>query len=79
MDREHILQEVKHIVSEVTGVEESEIKLYAQLKEDLGIPALELAEIFTRIEQKFDISLPKDSVRTIEGVDQLIDRIEEEL
>ena len=79
MKREEITVIVKKILSETTGVEEHEIKPFAHFREDLGVSPFETAEVFSKIEQHFKISLPKNSIRTILEVNQLIDLIEEEI
>lgn len=79
MDRENILTRVKQICSEITGVEENEIKLRASFKDDLAIPPLELAEVLAKVEHAFEIVLPKDSIRMIKRVQDLVEVIEEEM
>lgn len=79
MNREQITVIVKKILSETTGVEEHEFKPNTQFREDLGISSFELAHALSQIEQHFNISLPKTSLRTVLEVTQLIDLVEEEL
>lgn len=79
MDRENIIKQVKHICGEVTGVDEQDIGLYANFREELGFPTMELAEIFSRVQHTFSITFSPAMIRSIKTLGQLVDLVEEEL
>ncbi len=58
---------VKHVISGITGVEESQIKPEAFFMEDLNIDELELSEVISKLEDILNIELkvPLEDIKTV--------------
>ena len=60
-----IASEVKKIIVEKLGVEESEVKPEASFTNDLGADSLDTVELIMEFEKAFNISIPDDKAETI--------------
>ena len=72
-----IAADVKKIIVEKLGVEESEVKPEASFTNDLGADSLDTVELIMEFEKKFNISIPDDKAETIATVGDAINYIEE--
>ncbi len=72
-----IASDVKKIIVEKLGVEESEVKPEASFTNDLGADSLDTVELIMEFEKKFNISIPDDKAETIATVGDAINYIEE--
>lgn len=70
------LEQVKEIVVDQLGVEEDEVTLEANFKEDLDADSLDLFEIVTALEEEFDIEIPTEDLQKILTVKDAVDYIE---
>jgi len=75
----NIEKEIISILSEVSGVDESDIKAETDLAKDLDIDSIKAIEITVAIEKKFKISVRDEDVpkimtlrQAVELVDQLL-------
>lgn len=74
-----ILEKVKKVISERTGLENKEIRMDSYFTDDLNINSLELTEIISELEEIYetDFDLVVDDVKTIsELVHAISDAIE---
>ena len=72
-----IAADVKKIIVEKLGVEESEVKPVASFTNDLGADSLDTVELIMEFEKAFNISIPDDKAETIATVGDAIKYIEE--
>ena len=77
-----IAADVKKIIVEKLGVEESEVKPEASFTNDLGTndlgaDSLDTVELIMEFEKAFNISIPDDKAETIATVGDAIKYIEE--
>ncbi len=70
------LAAIKHLISEKTGVEPGDITPHSYFEDDLNIAELELAEIITELEEKYQIDL-SDDIGNLETVQDLVDLLTE--
>ena len=68
--------QVKNIVVEHLGIEESKVTPEAKFIDDLGADSLDTVELVMAFEEKFGIEIPDDSAETILTVKNAIDFIE---
>jgi acyl carrier protein len=73
-----MLDKVREIISDVTGLSPDEILENDCLIDDLGLDGLDIAEICAGIEDEFDIEMP-DVLDIETTVSDLLDMIEERL
>ncbi|MDR0620104.1 MAG: acyl carrier protein [Bacteroidales bacterium] len=72
----NIADEVKAIVVEKLGVDESEVKPEASFTTDLGADSLDTVELVMEFEKKFGLSIPDDQSQKISTVGDAITYIE---
>ena len=68
--------EVKQIVVEHLGIDESKVTPEAKFIDDLGADSLDTVELVMAFEEKFSIEIPDDAAETIQTVKDAIDFIE---
>ena len=68
--------EVKKIVIEHLGIEESKVTPEAKFIDDLGADSLDTVELVMAFEEKFNIEIPDDAAETILTVKDAIDFIQ---
>ena len=69
--------DVKKIVVEHLGIEESKVTPEAKFIDDLGADSLDTVELVMAFEEKFNIEIPDDAAETILTVQDAINYIEE--
>jgi acyl carrier protein len=70
-----IEEQVKKIVVEHLGIDESKVTPEARFIDDLGADSLDTVELVMAFEEKFSIEIPDDAAETILTVKNAIDFI----
>ena len=70
------LDEIKAIIAETLGVDESEVTPEANLIDDLGADSLAIVELHMEIEEKTGIKIPEDAIQDLHTVKDVLDAIE---
>lgn len=78
-NRDEIAAEVKKIVIEHLGVEESKVNEGASFIDDLGADSLDTVELVMAFEEKFGCEIPDDAAEKITTVKDAIDFIASKL
>ncbi|MCM1158292.1 MAG: acyl carrier protein [Bacteroidales bacterium] len=68
-----MLDELKGIIAEQLSVDESEIELTSNFKEDLGADSLDLFELVMALEEKYDVEIPSEELENIATVEDVIE------
>ena len=71
-----IEEQVKKIVVEHLGIDESKVTPTARFIDDLGADSLDTVELVMAFEEKFNIEIPDDAAETIMTVQNAIDYID---
>ena len=71
-----IEEQVKKIVVDHLGIEESKVTADSKFIDDLGADSLDTVELVMAFEEKFGIEIPDDAAETIVTVQNAIDFIE---
>ena len=71
----NVEEQVKKIVVEHLGIDESKINPNAKFIDDLGADSLDTVELVMAFEEKFGIEIPDDAAETIQTVQNAIDYI----
>ena len=71
-----IEEQVKKIIVDHLGIEESKVTSGSKFIDDLGADSLDTVELVMAFEEKFGIEIPDDSAETILTVKNAIDFIE---
>jgi len=70
-----IEDQVKKIVVDHLGIEESKVQSTSKFIDDLGADSLDTVELVMAFEEKFAIEIPDDAAETIVTVQDAIDYI----
>ncbi len=79
MTEEEIVKQVKAIIVDKLGVEESEVTESANFTNDLGADSLDTVELLMEFERVFGIKIPDEETGTIATVKDAIDKVKEKL
>ncbi len=71
-----IEDQVKKIVIDHLGIEESKVTPESKFIDDLGADSLDTVELVMAFEEKFGIEIPDDAAETIQTVKDAINYIE---
>lgn len=71
-DAEDIGSEVKRIISEQLGVEESKVQDASSLVDDLGADSLDTVELVMALEEKFEIEIPDEEAENVGTVSDIV-------
>ena len=79
MTEEEIVKQVKAIIVDKLGVEESEVTESANFTTALGADSLDTVELLMEFERVFGIKIPDEETSTIATVKDAIDKVKEKL
>ena len=68
-----MLEKMKEIIAEQLSVDESEIELSSNFKDDLGADSLDLFELVMSMEEEFGVEIPSEDLEKIPTVGDVID------
>jgi len=72
-----IFDEVKEIIVEQIGCDETAVTTDATFIEDLGADSLDIVEIMMALEEKYDVEIPDEDAEKIKKVADAVKYIEE--
>jgi len=72
-------EKLQKIISEVLGVEETEIALNTSFVDDLGADSLDVFQIIMAIEEEFDVEIANEEAEKIITVGDAVDQIKKAL
>ncbi len=75
--KEEILTQLRPIIAEQLGVDESEVKEDASFTEDLNADSLDLVEMIMSLEEKFHVQISDEDAEKITTVGEAVDFIDE--
>ena len=79
MTHEEIVKQVKDIIVDKFGVEESEVTETASFTNDLGADSLDTVELLMEFEKVFGIKIPDEETAGIATVGDAINKVTEKL
>ncbi|MCR5737549.1 MAG: acyl carrier protein [Eubacterium sp.] len=71
-----MFEQIKEMIVEELGVEESQVTESVSFKDDLGADSLDLFELVMRIEDEFGVKIPTEELETINTVGDVLKYIE---
>ncbi|MCL1949112.1 MAG: acyl carrier protein [Turicibacter sp.] len=71
-----MLDQIKSVMAEALNVNEEEINLESNLKEDLGIDSLDAVELIMELEDTFDLKIEESEANGFVTVKNIVDFIE---
>ena len=79
MTEEEIVKQVKEIIVDKLGVEESEVTETANFTNDLGADSLDTVELLMEFERVFGIKIPDEETSSIATVADAIAKVKEKI
>ena len=79
MTEEEIVKQVKAIIVDKLGVEESEVTETANFTNDLGADSLDTVELLMEFERVFGIKITDEETSTIATVQDAIEKVKEKI
>ena len=74
-----LMDEVKKIIIEQLGVDESQVTSDAHFIDDLGADSLDTVELILSFEETFDISIPDEDAEKLETVGKAVEYLKEKI
>ena len=74
-----VLDRVSKVIVDRLGVDESEVKLEASFREDLGADSLDVVELVMELEDEFDMEISDEDAEKIATVGDAISYIESKI
>ena len=71
-----VLERVTKVIVDRLGVDESEIKMEASFRDDLGADSLDVVELVMELEDEFDMEISDDDAEKITTVGDTVTYIE---
>ncbi|MDO5155319.1 MAG: acyl carrier protein [Eubacteriales bacterium] len=68
-----MFEKMKEIIAEQLSVDESEIELTSNFKEDLGADSLDLFELVMALEEEYDVEIPAEELESIATVEDVME------
>ena len=78
-DLSTVFERVSKVVVDRLGVDESEVKLEASFREDLGADSLDVVELVMELEDEFDMEISDEDAEKISTIGDAIAYIESKL
>ena len=72
-----MLEKMKEIIAEQLSVDESEIELSSNFKDDLGADSLDLFELVMALEEEYDVEIPQEDLASINTVEDVINYLKD--
>ncbi len=72
-----MFEKMKEIIAEQLNVDESEIELTSNFKEDLGADSLDLFELVMALEEEYDVEIPSEELENIATVEDVIEYLKD--
>ena len=72
MDVQEIRRNIKRSISNVTGIDITDIRDDSSYTEDLDLDSLSILEIVVDVEAQFDIDAPEEELRSIRTIDDTV-------
>ena len=79
MTKEEIFDQLKAMLVEQLGVDESDVTLEASFQDDLDADSLDLVEVIMEMEDKFSIKISDEEAEKIRTVGQAVDFVAERI
>ncbi len=74
-----VFERVSKVIVDRLGVDESEVKLEASFREDLGADSLDVVELVMELEDQFDMEISDEDAEKIGTVGDAISYIEKKI
>ena len=74
-----VLERVTKVIVDRLGVDESEVKMEASFRDDLGADSLDVVELVMELEDEFELEISDDEAEKIATVGDAVSHIEKKV
>lgn len=71
-----MLEEIKELVAESLGAEVNDLTENTNLKEDLDADSLDLFDMVSTLEDKYDVEIPAEDLENIQTIGDIVKYVE---
>lgn len=71
-----MFEQIRTIIADQLGVEESEITMDSSFKKDFGADSLDLFEMVMEFEDEFDIEIPTEDLESMDTVGSIVNYLQ---
>ncbi|MCL2559500.1 MAG: acyl carrier protein [Turicibacter sp.] len=71
-----MLEQIKPLIAEALNLDETEITLEANLKDDLGIDSLDAVELIMELEDEFDVKIEDEEAQAFVTIGDMVKLLE---
>ncbi len=71
-----MFEKIRSIIASELMIEESEITLSSNIKDDLGADSLSLVDLVMALEDEYGLEIPDESLETVRTVEDVVKYIE---
>lgn len=68
-----MLEKMREIIAEQLSVDQSEVELSSNFKDDLGADSLDLFELVMALEEEYDVEIPAEELENIATVEDVVE------
>lgn len=72
-ENRNMLEKIKEIVADQLGIDEDDIELESNFKEDLEADSLDLFELVMALEEEYGVEIPSEDLEKIATVNDIIE------
>ncbi len=72
-----VFEKMQEIISDKLGIDEEQVTMSADFKEDLEADSLDLFEIVMELEEEFGLSIPNEDMELIKSVGDAVKYVED--
>ena len=72
-ENRNMLEKIKEIVADQLGIDEDDIKLESNFKEELEADSLDLFELVMALEEEYGVEIPSEDLEKIATVNDIIE------
>ena len=72
-ENRNMLEKIKEIVADQLGIDEDDIKLESNFKEDLEADSLDLFELVMALEEEYGVEIPSEDLEKIATVNDILE------
>ncbi len=79
MSSEEIFEQIRGIIADQLGLEETQITLDSDFIDDLNADSLDIVDLIVTLENEYDLSIPDEEAQRLRTVEDAVDFISDNI
>lgn len=79
MSSEEIFEQIRGIIADQLGLEETQITLDSDFVDDLNADSLDIVDLIVTLENEYDLSIPDEEAQRLRTVEDAVDFISDNI